>query len=111
MTQHLVDGIITTEAVEERRDNGVESPDDRSPYVLIVDDEPLVRNFLTRCLQDWGYTVKQAGSAPEALDVIIARPASVVLSDVRMPDHDGLWLAERLRTRWPETSVVMTTAL
>jgi CheY-like chemotaxis protein len=111
MTQHLVDGIITTEAVHEQRDNGLESPHDRSPYVLVVDDEPLVRNFLTRCLEDWGYTVKQAGSAADALELMIARPASVVLCDVRMPDHDGLWLAERLCARWPDTSVVMTTAL
>jgi CheY-like chemotaxis protein len=111
MTQHVVDGIMTTEAVHEECDNGQDSPDERLPYVLVVDDEPLVRNFLTRCLEDWGYSVKQAGSAAAALEFMIVQPASVVLCDVRMPDHDGLWLAERLCARWPAASVVMTTAL
>ena len=79
--------------------------------MLVVDDEPLIRNFLTRCLEGWGYTVKQAGSAIDALECMTARPASVVLCDVMMPEHDGFWLAEQLRARWPDTAVVMTTAL
>src|SRR5205814_6498293 len=111
MTQNLVDGTAPTEAVREQRDDGAGSPDHRPSYVLIVDDEPLIRNFLTRCLEGWGYSVKQAGSAVDALECMIARPASVVLCDVMMPDHDGFWLAEQLRARWPDTAVVMTTAL
>ena len=39
-----------------------------------------------------------------------ASPASVVLCDVKMPIHDGLWLAERIRARWPEVPIVMITA-
>jgi CheY-like chemotaxis protein len=80
-------------------------------YVLVVDDEELVRTFLTRCLEGGGYTVKQAATALQALEVMSAEPASVVLSDVRMPEQDGLWLAERLRARWPATRVVMATAI
>ncbi len=60
------------------------------PYVLVVDDEPVVRHFLTMCLGKWGYATKEAGSAEEALDLMIARPASIVLCDVKMPGHDGL---------------------
>src|SRR3984893_18303140 len=111
MTQPLVDGPVPTEDVPEQRHDGQELSDDRWSYVLVIDDEPLVRNFLTRCLEDWGYSVKQAGSAADALEFMIVRPASVVLCDVRMPDHDGLWLAEQLCARWPDASVVMTTAL
>jgi CheY-like chemotaxis protein len=111
MTQHLVGGTVSTETVHERRDDGQESPDHRWSYVLVVDDEPVVRNFLTRCLEGWGYSVKQAGSAADALEFMMARPASVVLCDIRMPDHDGLWLAEQLRARWPDTAVVMTTGV
>ena len=110
MTERLVDGTVPFEAVHRQRD-GQESPDHRGSYVLVVDDEPLVRNFLTRCLEGWGYSVKQAGSAADALESMVARPASVVLCDVMMPEHDGLWLAEQLRARWPDTAVVMTTAL
>jgi CheY-like chemotaxis protein len=111
MTQDLVDGAVPTEIDHKQRNDGRQVPDDRWSYVLVVDDEPLVRNFLTRCLEGWGYSVKQAGSAADALEFMMARPASVVLCDVMMPDHDGFWLAAQLRARWPDTAVVMTTAL
>src|SRR5260221_8739419 len=90
-------------------DRGPES-EPQWPYVLIVDDQQVVRDFLKRCLEGWGYSVKQAGSAIIALEVMTASPASVVLCDVRMPIHDGLWLVERLRARWPDVPIVMITA-
>jgi CheY-like chemotaxis protein len=111
MTQQLVDGTVPTEDVPKQPHDGQELSDDPWSYVLVIDDEPLVRNFLTRCLEGWGYSVKQAGSAADALECMVVRPASVVLCDVMMPDHDGLWLAEQLRERWPATAVVMTTGL
>lgn len=80
-------------------------------YVLVVDDEPVVREFLAQCLSAWGYAVNEAASADEALDQMIARPASVVLCDVKMPGHDGFWLAERLRADWPGTPVVMASGI
>jgi CheY-like chemotaxis protein len=86
-------------------------PEPQWPYVLVVDDQQVVRDFLKRCLEGWGYTVKQAGSAVIALEVMTASPASVVLCDVKMPIHDGLWLVERLRARWPDVPVVMITAV
>jgi CheY-like chemotaxis protein len=110
MTQPPVGGTQPIETVHEPRGDELESPDHRYSYVLVVDDEPLVRSFLTRCLEGWGYAVKQAGNSAEAVEFMLARPASVVLCDVRMPEPDGLWLAEQLRARWPDTPVVMTTA-
>ena len=80
-------------------------------YVLVVDDEPLVRNFLARCLEGGGYLVRQAANATDALDIMAGDPASVVLCDVRMPGYDGLWLTERLCTRWPDARVVMATGV
>ena len=80
-------------------------------YVLVVDDEPPVREFLTRWLESWGYAVKEAGSAPEALAVMLTEPASILLCDIKMPGHDGLWLAERVRAQWPQTAIIMATAL
>ena len=81
-----------------------------SSYVLVVDDEPGVRQLLTRCLESSGYAVRQAGSAVEALDAMEAMPASLVLCDVNMPGRDGLWLAGSLHERWPDTPVIMSTA-
>jgi CheY-like chemotaxis protein len=83
----------------------------RLSYVLVVDDEPPVREFLRRWLEGWGYAVKEAGSAPAALEVMLAEPASIMLCDIKMPGQDGLWLAERVREKWPQTAVIMATAL
>jgi CheY-like chemotaxis protein len=103
-------GNAPTEVVKKRGD-GSQLPQHSPAYVLVVDDEPVVREFLAHCLAGWGYAVKEAGSADEALDLMVAAPASVVLCDVKMPGHDGLWLAERLRADWPSTPVVMASGI
>lgn len=91
---------------------GSQTPFAKHPgYVLVVDDEAVVRDFLSRCLERAGYVVKQAESAPEALQTMMSEPASAVLCDIRMPGQDGLWLASRLRDRWPEIPVVMASAI
>ena len=78
--------------------------------VLIVDDELSIRELLARWLTGWGYGVRHVGSADEALDAMAAEPAEILLCDVTMPEHDGLWLAERVHTRWPSTAIIMSTA-
>jgi len=80
-------------------------------YVLIVDDEASIRDFLTRWLQAWGYTVKSAAGANQAITVMAEEPASIMLCDVMMPGRDGLSLLEEVRERWPQTAVIMATAL
>ena len=77
--------------------------------VLIVDDEPPIRVILTRWLKGWGYGVRDVGSASEALDVMAADPADIMLCDVAMPEHDGLWLVEQVHAQWPRTAIVMAT--
>jgi DNA-binding NtrC family response regulator len=77
----------------------------------VVDDEAVVREFLARCLERDGYAVMQAANATEALELMTVEPAAAVLCDIRMPGQDGLWLAERLRSLWPKTPVVMATAI
>jgi two-component system response regulator GlrR len=77
--------------------------------VLIVDDEELVRALLSRWLAAWGYRVKEASSADQALTAMTAEPAHIVVCDVRMPDRDGLWLAEQLHAGWPATAIIMAT--
>lgn len=83
----------------------------RPSDVLVVDDEAATRGFLTRSLESWGYAVRQADSATEAFERMMAQPASVVLCDIRMPGHDGLWLVDRMHEYWPDTPVIMVTAL
>jgi len=78
--------------------------------VLVVDDELPIRMLLTRMLKAWGYGVQHVGSAVEALEVMAAEPADILMCDVSMPDHDGLWLAEQVHTQWPRTAIIMVTA-
>jgi CheY-like chemotaxis protein/DNA-directed RNA polymerase subunit RPC12/RpoP len=80
-------------------------------YILVVDDEAIVRNFLARCLEAEGYAVKQADGAAEALEVMMSESVAVVLCDIRMPGRDGLWLAQRIHAHWPKIPIVMATAL
>lgn len=76
-------------------------------YVLVVDDEESIRKLLARWLSGWGYESKQVSSANEAIDAMSAEPAAIVLCDVMMPGHDGVWLAEQVRERWPLAAVIM----
>jgi CheY-like chemotaxis protein len=105
----------STAAFKDAGDDAAEQPrppaPDSSNYVLVVDDEEVVRGFLTRCLESWGHAAREAGSAAEALETMIASPAALVLCDIRMPGQDGLWLVKRLRQHWPNTPVVMTTGI
>ena len=106
MEQPALDGTSTLNALRH-----LQSAVPEFPYVLVVDDQQIVRDFLKRCLEGSGFAVKQAGTAVIALEMMTTAPASVVLCDVRMPVNDGLWLTERVRTRWPEVPVIMITAL
>jgi CheY-like chemotaxis protein len=74
-----------------------------------VDDEAPNRTLLSRWLEGWGYAVKQAASATEALERMLAEPASIILVDIAMPGHDGFWLVERIRQKWPKTAIIMAT--
>ena len=80
------------------------------PYVLVVDDEEAIRKLLTRWLSDWGYVSKEAANADEAIDLMTADAADIILCDVMMPAHDGIWLAEQVRARWPRTAVIMASS-
>jgi CheY-like chemotaxis protein len=82
----------------------------RREKVLVVDDELGIRMILTRMLKGWGYGVWHVESAEEALKIMEAEPADILLSDVSMPEHDGLWLAEHVHARWPRTAIIMSTA-
>ena len=81
----------------------------RRERVLVVDDELGIRILLTRMLKGWGYGVWHVASAVEALEIMEAEPAEILLSDVSMPEHDGLWLAEQVHARWPRTAIIMST--
>ena len=79
-------------------------------YVLVVDDEEGIRKLLVRWLGVWGYQFKEAGNAEEALRLMSEEPAGIILCDVMMPGHDGIWLTEQVRSLWPDTAVIMASS-
>jgi len=84
---------------------------DSSRSVLIVDDEAGVRHLMRRWLVSRGYVVTVASGAIQALERLAETPSAVALCDLRMPGHDGLWLADRLRREHPDTAVIIATGL
>jgi len=79
--------------------------------ILVVDDEMLIRWFVTETLAEAGYDVSEAASAKETLQRIDAQPApDVILLDYRLPDSNDLRLLETIRRVVPTSSVIMMTA-
>ncbi len=79
--------------------------------VLIVDDEPNIRTILSRHLTKIGYDCTTADGSQQALDLMGTSPHDLVITDIRMPGRDGVWLLDALKAHWPETAVLMITAL
>jgi putative nucleotidyltransferase with HDIG domain len=78
---------------------------------LVVDDEPRLRRVLVRLLEGDGFSCREAGSGTEALELMQNDPVPLVLSDVRMPQMDGVTLLREIVSRWPDTAVIVVTAV
>jgi two-component system response regulator AtoC len=81
------------------------------PTVLLVEDDEVTRNVMTRILVREGYLVLTAESGHDAMS-IIRRPLSpldVVVLDVHLPDISGIELCARIRERYPAMPVVVCT--
>jgi response regulator RpfG family c-di-GMP phosphodiesterase len=78
---------------------------------LVVDDEPRLRRVLIRLLEREGFTCAEAGSGVEALRELEHQPVPLVISDLRMPEMDGVTLLREIITRWPDTAVIVVTAV
>jgi two-component system response regulator AtoC len=78
--------------------------------ILVVDDDPLSRQFLTEAVQSLGYTALAAQGGEEALERVAEAHPDLVLTDLRMPGVDGLTLTRELHQRWEELPIVVITA-
>ena len=79
--------------------------------VLVVDDEETIRTLLKRILEDAGYPVVTASDGEEALRILSQQEFELALLDVRMPGITGLELLGKITTDWPDTGVIMVTAV
>ena len=86
-------------------------PQPNAVKCLVVDDEPRLRRVLVRLLEGEGFTCTEAGSGTEALEMLQQEPVPLVISDLRMPQMDGVTLLREIVARWPDTAVVVVTAV
>jgi two-component system nitrogen regulation response regulator NtrX len=77
------------------------------PTILIVDDEPGVRNALSGVLKDEGYAVEAVASGEACLERITRGPVDLIVLDVWLPGMDGLATLARLRERQVDAQVVL----
>jgi DNA-binding NtrC family response regulator len=89
----------------------METSEQVSGTILVVDDDEGVRKVLTRWVSDMGYAVKTAESADQALEIMREGEVDVALCDVRMPGHDGIWLLDQMRRVHPDIAIVLATGL
>jgi len=87
----------------------VEMPEGKGEHILVVEDEEDVRTVATRTLSRYGYEVVAVSNAREALAAFqdLGGKVDLLFSDVVLPDEDGLWLIDKLRSRKPKLGVLL----
>jgi len=80
------------------------------PFVLIVDDDEVIRSLLRMTLPEEGFDLVEARDGEEALQLTDARAPALVLLDWRMPGLSGAEVLPELKRRHPDTPVIVLTA-
>ena len=78
--------------------------------ILIVDDEQSYRQLLSLVFEGDGHSIRTAMNGREALELLHAEPAEIIISDVKMPDMDGIDLLRAVRETLPDVGVILMTA-
>lgn len=78
--------------------------------IIVIDDEENQRSLLSGYLKKKGHAVRQAESGPNALNLLSDKGADIAITDMRMPEMDGLTLLKELRKYFPEMTVIIVTA-
>lgn len=79
--------------------------------ILIVDDEPYIRELLVRYLDSEGYTCHSAPDGETALELMQKEKFHLVMTDIMMPGMSGMDLLNVIRTVYPETATLMVTSV
>lgn len=77
--------------------------------ILFVDDEPSILSSLRRLFRPHGYRILLAESAAAGLEILRAEEVDLVVSDIRMPEMDGVSFLERVHARWPHVALILLT--
>lgn len=74
--------------------------------LLLVEDDPQVRVMLSETLRQEGYEVVEAVNGREAIQAYKALPADLVITDIIMPDQDGVETIHNLRREFPQAKII-----
>jgi CheY-like chemotaxis protein len=85
-------------------------PENKTPIVLVAEDEVLVRQLSVCELEDAGYQVIEAANAGQAIAILeTGVPVDVLFTDVNMPGEiDGIRLVRLVHCRWPDVGLIVT---
>ncbi len=78
--------------------------------ILIVDDEPVIREVLATVLEKAGFKTRQAATAAAGVERLAKEPIDLVLLDMMLPDRSGLDVLSELRAKYPDLPVIVITA-
>ena len=98
----LQDEIITEMEEPERIEYGEET-------MLIVDDDSNLRETLANLLSYLGFKIGSAGSGPDALQELDQKPYTFMLTDMKMPEMDGIELIKRVKEAYPDVNIISMT--
>ncbi|HXX58272.1 MAG TPA: sigma-54 dependent transcriptional regulator [Thermodesulfovibrionales bacterium] len=77
--------------------------------VLVVDDDDIIRRICRKILKPEGYTVETCADGLEGLKALHDHSFDLVLTDLMMPDMNGIELLKKIREHWPDTEVILIT--
>lgn len=83
---------------------------DRTPHIIVVDDEPYMGDFLEKALQKKSYQVTKFTSGLDALDFLSDQEADLMITDYKMPKMNGVELLQQVKTEKPTIDVIIMTA-
>lgn len=78
--------------------------------IVLIDDEADIREVMTMSLQDAGYRVLGASTGESGIQLCEREKPEIVITDIRMPGMDGIQVLETIKTRLPDTEVIVATA-
>ena len=78
--------------------------------ILIVDDEQSYRQLLSMVFEGGGHNIRSAMNGRQAIELLNESPADIIISDVKMPDMDGIEMLREVRETLPDLGVVLMTA-
>ena len=77
-----------------------------TPRILVVDDDPDIRGVILEFLMPDGYDVRLAANGREAFGILGFEDVDLVLTDLLMPDRDGIEMIQEIRQRFPAVKTV-----